>query len=376
MMSIARKIAILFVIAFGAALVTGTAHAQGKAKKNDKEMTAEEKAAADLEKIAKRTKLSEAFFNGITPIELNLTTNIKRIRGDKGDNPPWRSAKFSYKDSSGKLVEIPALIRTRGIWRRKNCEFPPIRINFKSEDTKGTLLQGIDKPKLVNYCRDTDDYEQYLLQEAQLYRVYNLLTPASHRMRLLRLTYTDSASGKVTTTRSAFLLEEPEMMAARNGGPIMDLKGALPEDLDPYHDALAPLFQYFIGNTDWSIYALHNMELVTLPTGNFIPVAFDFDFSGVINTTYATPDPKLDIQRVRQRLYRGYCVPQEEWEKAYKKFNEQKDAIYALYSDELGKMLKPKIVEETLKYYDEFYKTINDPKRAKREISEDCVKTN
>jgi hypothetical protein len=39
-------------------------------------------------------------------------------------------------------------------------------------------------------------------------------------------------------------------------------------------------------------------------------------------------------------------------------------------------MLKPKIVESTLKYFDEFYKTVNDPKRAKREIAEDCVKTN
>jgi hypothetical protein len=69
-------------------------------------------------------------------------------------------------------------------------------------------------------------------------------------------------------------------------------------------------------------------------------------------------------------------VDPEQSQKAIAKFNEQKAAIYALYSDDLGKMLKPKIVESTLKYFDEFYKTINDPKRAKREINEDCVKTN
>ena len=117
------------------------------------------------------------------------------------------------------------------------------------------------------------------------------------------------------------------------------------------------------------------MELVSLVTGNFIPVAYDFDFAGAINSPYASVDPKLSIQKVRQRLYRGYCVPQEEWEKAYKTFNERKDAIYALYSDDLGKLMKPRIVEETLKYYDDFYKTINDAKRARKEISEDCVKT-
>jgi hypothetical protein len=375
MKNIARKIAILLLIAFGIVLVTGTATAQGKAKKSDKEMTPEEKAEADFAKALKRAKQSEAFFTGVQPVDITLTTNIKRIRGDKKENAPWRNAVFSYTDTDGKAVEVPAMIRTRGIWRLKNCDFPPLRVNFKSEITKGTLLQGIDKPKLVNFCKDTDDHEQYILQEAQLYRIYNLLTPASHRMRLLRMTYADSASGKVHAKRFAILLEEPETMAARNGGPIMDLKGALPEDLDPYHDALAPLFQYFIGNTDWSIYALHNMELVSLVTGNFIPVAYDFDFAGAINSPYASVDPKLSIQKVRQRLYRGYCVPQEEWEKAYKTFNERKDAIYALYSDDLGKLMKPRIVEETLKYYDDFYKTINDAKRAKKEISEDCVKT-
>jgi hypothetical protein len=359
-------------------LVTaGTASGQGKAKNESetKVLTPEEKAAADFEKALKRAKLSESFFAGAAPIEITMTTNIKRIRGDKNDKAPWRPAVFSYTDTSGKLVSIPAQIRTRGIWRLKNCEFPPLRLNFKSEITKGTLLQGIDKPKLVNFCRNTDDNEQYLLQEAQLYRIYNLLTPASHRVRLITLTYADSATGKVFAKRSALLLEEPETMAARNGGPIMDLQGAIESDLDPYHNALVGLFQYFIGNTDFSTYALHNMELVTQPTGNFIPVAYDFDFSGAINTAYATVDPKLSIQRVRDRLYRGYCGSQDNYEKAFAKFTEQKDAIYALYTDDVGKLLKPRIVEGTLKYFDEFYKTIGDAKRAKKEIIEDCVKT-
>jgi hypothetical protein len=377
MMSFARRFALTSLAL--AVIVTGGVNAQGMAKNEadaKKVLTPEEKAAADFEKALKRAKLSESFFTGVAPVEITLTTNIKRIRGDKGDKAPWRPAVFTYTDSAGKPVAIPAEIRTRGIWRLKNCEFPPLRINFKSEITKGTLLQGIDKPKLVNFCRDTDDYEQYLLQEVQLYRIYNLLTPASHRARVLNVTYADSASGKIFAKRAALLLEEPETMAARNGGPIMELKGAIQQDLDPYHDALVGLFQYFIGNTDWSIYALHNVQLVNQQTGVFLPVAYDFDFSGVINTNYATTDPKLSIQRVRDRLFRGYCESNEHYEKAMAKFNEQKSAIYALYGDDpIGKLIKPKTVEGTLKYYDEFYKIINDAKRARREIIEDCVKT-
>jgi len=250
------------------------ATAQGKEKSADKkQMTEEEKAAADLEKALKRAKASEAFFATVSPLEVTLTMNIKRIKNDKGEDPPWRLGSFSYKDASGKDVSLPVQVRTRGIWRKKNCEMPPLRLNFKGEQTKGTLLEGIDKPKLVNYCKDTDEYEQYILQEAQLYRVYNLLTPASHRMRLLTVNYTDSASGKVYAKRAGILLEEPDVMAARNGGPILDLKGAVAEDLDPFHDALVGLFNFFIGNTDFSVYALHNVELVNQPSGTVIPVA-------------------------------------------------------------------------------------------------------
>jgi hypothetical protein len=376
MMSTLRKLlmTMLMSVAVSYPIVSS---AQGKEKAPKKEMSEEEKAAADMAKNLKRAKASEAFFTTVTPLEVTLTMNIKRIRSDKGEETPWRSGALSYKGADGKEVVLPTQIRTRGIWRKKNCEMPPLRLNFKGEQTKGTLLEGVDKPKLVNFCRDNDDYEQYLIQEAQLYRIYNLLTPASHRMRLLTVNYTDSASGKLHARRTGILLEEPDVMAARNGGPIMDgMKGAIADDLDPFHDALVGLFSYFIGNTDFSIYALHNVELVNQASGLVLPVAFDFDFSGVINTSYATPDPKLPIQNVRFRLFRGYCMKTEDWDKAIAKFNEQKSAIYALYSDEIGKMLKPKIVESTLKYFDEFYKTVNDPRRAKREIAEDCVKTN
>ncbi len=341
-----------------------------------KVMNRDEKAASDLKKAKERAKQSEALFASASPLEVTLRSNMKRIRGDKGDNTPWRPAVMSYMTPDGKKTDIPGEIKTRGIWRLKNCEFPPIRLNFKSEVTKGTLFHGLDKPKLVNFCHDTDEYEQNIIQEMQLYRIYNLLTSASHRVRLLQLSYVDSASGKQLFRRAAILLEEPSVMAARMGGPIIEQKGAIARDLDPFHDALAAVFQYMIGNTDFSMYALHNIEIVSPAFGDFIPVPYDFDFAGVINASYATVDPKLSVQHVRDRLFRGYCQPPEEYAKVFIRFNQQKDSIYALYRDSIGNMIKPGTVKETLKYYDEFYKTINDPKRAKREIVDGCINTN
>jgi hypothetical protein len=326
-------------------------------------------------KVLKPPRDQGEFFKSEQPVTISLTTNIGRIRKDKGEKKPWRSGVVTFVDPAGKEHLIPVKLRTRGIWRLKNCEIPPMRVNIARATSQGTPFYGLDMPKLTSTCRDDDAYEQYILQELQLYRIHNLLTPISHKARLLNVTYIDSVSGKVFAKRAAILLEEPIAMANRIGGLEVKLKGARGDDLDPFHNAFAGVFQYFIGNTDWSIAGLHNMELLSKEDGTVIPIPWDYDFSGAINTRYATTDPSLSIHRVRERLYRGYCSPAfaEEVSKVVALFQEKKDAIYALYADDIGKLIKPQLVKETLEYFDDFYKTIKDPRRVKREIIDECL---
>src|SRR2546423_7927946 len=136
------------------------------------------------------------FFESQDPIEVTLTTNIGNIRGDKGSDPPWRPATLAYHGPDGTPISVPIKARTRGIWRLKTCNLPPLRLNFSGETAKGTIFHRLDKPKLVSYCQDMDSYEQYILQEYQLYRIYQVLTPFSHKARLLKFVYADSGSGK------------------------------------------------------------------------------------------------------------------------------------------------------------------------------------
>lgn len=316
------------------------------------------------------------FFRTETPFMATLTTNVGRLRGDK--NPataPWRPGTFLYSGPDTAHGPMPVQVKTRGIWRLKNCQFPPIRLNFTSEAVKHTPLSGLDQPKLVSPCRDDDTYEQYVLQEFQLYRIYRLLTPASHAVRLLKLTYADSGKDKEKplATRYAFLQEPPGELASRMSAHQTKIKGAGPQDLEPFQSALVGLFEYMIGNTDFAFGALHNVELIQMANGDYLPVVYDFDFSGAVNTRYATVDPQLRIRTVRDRLYRGYCVPNEEYPKAIAVFNAKKDSIYALYKDSLGTLLRPAIREETLKYFDEFYNTINNPKSVKSDIIDACI---
>lgn len=371
------------VLLLGLSIAAGAQGDKKKGKKPDKpakgDTSVAAKVARDSLDALKRAKLPHdsakinAFYADESPLALTLTTNIKRIRGDKDANAPYRAATLSYAGEGGKSVTIPARIRTRGIWRLKTCEFPPLRVNFTSEDTKHTVFKGVDNPKLVSYCRDDDTGEQYLLQEFQLYRIYRLITPASHAVRLVKMTYVDSATGKPHASRYAFFSEDPEALAARMNGKILKISGAGPDDLAPYQDALVGVFQYLIGNTDFSLSALHNAELLVRDNGEYWPVVYDFDFSGAVNAKYATVDPRMHIRTVRDRLYRGYCVPKEEYPKVFAVFNAKKEQIYALYKDPIGKLLRPQIADETLAYFDEFYKTINDPKEAKSRIIDSCM---
>jgi hypothetical protein len=315
------------------------------------------------------------FFQSDSVITVTLTTNVGKLRGDKNaETAPWRPATFTYVGPDTAHGVIPVRVKTRGIWRLKNCQFPPVRLNFAGDAVKHTVFHGLDKPKLVNHCRDDDAYEQYVLQEFQLYRVYNLLTPLSHAVRLLRMTYADSANGKVLATRYAFIEEEPGVLAERNASKQVKLKGARPDDLEPYQSALVGVFQFLIGNTDFAFGALHNVELLQRnDTGEYLAVVYDFDFSGAVNARYATPDPRLHISSVRDRIYRGFCVPEEQYPKVFALFNAKKDSIYALYHDPIGKLLRPNVVDETLRYFDEFYKTINNPRSVKNEIIDACV---
>jgi len=345
----------VFVLAFGAALGGSTTAA-----------------AQARDTAAPKPKPPTHFFDLEAPLALTLTANFSRLRHDKGEKVPWRAATLSYPGPDGGPITVPVTVRTRGFFRLKECAFPPLRLNFGRKAAAGTVFEGLDKPKLVNYCQDNDRYEEYVLQELQLYRIYALLTPVSHKTRLVRATYVDSASSKIQTTRYGFILEEPKALAARVGGAVVEDKGATAADFEPYDAALVGVFQYFIGNPDWSAAFLHNAEIVRDSVFRNILVPYDFDFAGAVNTSYAVPDSSLPIRSVRERLFRGHCVPADVYARVFALFNERKGAIYALYSDHIGRLLRPRTVKETLEYFDDFYRTINSARVAKREIADAC----
>jgi hypothetical protein len=215
-------------------------------------------------------------------------------------------------------VALPIQIKLRGITRRTEevCEFPPLRIDFTGPPPANSPFAGQNRLKLVTHCRTAPSFQQQLLLEYAAYRMYNLLTPRSFRVRLAKIEYRD-ASGRPMVTRDGFFIEPLGDVARRNGLPETRGGERIPvASLTAADAGRFGLFQHLIANHDWSMRAgppredcCHNAELMgQLGAGSVVPIPYDFDFSGLVGASYATPPDVLPINDVRQRFYRGYCL--------------------------------------------------------------------
>ena len=312
-------------------------------------------------------------FDSDDVLRLTLTTNLKALLKDRDTTSEYRPATLSYVDASGAQVSQDVRVRTRGHFRlaRRNCAFPPLRLNVSKRRSVNSVFANQNALKLVTHCQKSEEYEQYVLQEYLIYKIYNLLTPRSFRVRLAQVTYVDRAGKSEPLTKPAFFIEDDKQMAARNGAQIVKVKGASPEQLDPGQMGLVAVFQYLIGNTDWSLPALHNITLMRTREHIVFPVAYDFDLSGVISTRYAKPPPQLPIKSVRDRLYRGDCRTEEQLAPIFAQFIKKRGAMYALYRNLKG--LQRRYVERTHEYFDEFYRTISNRRAVRREFVQSCV---
>jgi hypothetical protein len=304
------------------------------------------------------------FFKQEKPVAVTLETYWSKIinqRNAVGKVFPAR-LKATLDDSAHS--DEPVDLQVRGHFRRDYCFVPPIKLSFHKSD--GSAMHSLKSLKLVSACRLTSLYGQYLMKEFLLYKMYNLLTDKSFRVRLLQVEYKDSSEKKGSFTNYAFLIEDVKDMAKRNGCKESDKIKLNTVSTDRKQMTMVALFEYMIGNTDWSVPAGHNIKLLESKEDSFAKpfcVPYDFDYSGIINAEYAAPDPLLNTETVTQRVYRGFPRTMEELNAALQIFIQQKDNIYALVNN--CEMLTSKNKGYMLDYLDSFYKIIKTEKNIK-----------
>ena len=234
----------------------------------------------------------------------------------------------------------------------------------------GTVFDGQNGIKLVSHCRDRDDDEQNVIEEYLVYRTYNLLTDESFRVRLARVTYADGEDDDDPMVRYAFFIEEAEAMAERLGALYLEIRQADPSNFRAEEAVRFSVFQYMVGNTDWSMVEFHNAEVLQTSRGVYVPVPYDFDWTGFVSARYARPNERLPIRNVRQRIYGGFCRPNVDFSKVYAQFVEIRADLEALYMGQEG--LEEDNGRDAVEYLDDFYDDIRSPERARDRLEEDC----
>jgi hypothetical protein len=309
-------------------------------------------------------------------IEAPLLT-LRRDRSEKAS----QDGQFHYVDVSGAEQSLDVKVRPRGRFRRKHdiCDFPPLRLNFRKKQVQGTEFHGQNKLKLVTHCDNYEkSYEQNLLQEYVAYRILNQLTDRSFRVRLLHVDYVDSGNGKLFRSKYAFLIEDEKKLGERLGLQLAEVKKITFEQLDPAQTALLFVFQYMIGNTDFSAtrgpsdtWCCHNVIPYVGVHGQFIPVPYDFDFSGLVNAPYAAPRPGLRIDTVTKRQYRGPCSSNALLPDTLAFIASHRSAIDEIVNGQEGFTKSARY--PALRFLNRFYDDMAKPKKVNRYLVKECL---
>jgi hypothetical protein len=310
-------------------------------------------------------------FQDGAPLEFTLTAEFNLLNKERTPNNTKRFAGVLTVDGA----DIPVALGSRGHLRLKSqtCDFVPIRVEFKAERLAGTVFDGQTTLKLGTHCRNESAFDQYVIREYLAYRLANLVTPLSFRARLARATYVDAASKKTIATHNALFLEHENDVARRLGGRDTRQPHMVFKDFD--RDALTTmmLLEYMLGNTDYSIWAMHNVVIVQDKTRRFFPVPYDFDLSGLVHVPYAAPDERLSLRSVTDRLYRGPCRTIDEFNAAAEPFRARRAEMMAAIDSMSG--LERTHKSEMKDYLESFFRRIATPESIKRALVDGCPAT-
>ncbi|MDH3367512.1 MAG: hypothetical protein OEO17_06675, partial [Gemmatimonadota bacterium] len=190
-------------------------------------------------------------------LELRIEAPFNTILKDRDQESEYHPGTLSYVDESGDSVVLDVRVRTRGKFRlqKRTCGFPNLHVNFRRQQVENTVFAGQNRLSIVAHCQDTkSEYEQFTLQEYLIYRTFNQLTDKSVRVRLTRATYIDTEAKRDSLTKYMFILESFDMLATRHGWEVIEVPVVPPDQQHAPSLLLFEVFQFLIGNTDWSAF--------------------------------------------------------------------------------------------------------------------------
>ncbi len=326
---------------------------------------------------AQTSTTPDPLFLDDTTLQVTITAPLTTLVKERSKED-YLPGVFHFTDADGIAVNFDLKIRTRGHFRHQRCKFPPLTLNFKKSQTKGTLFDKQNKMKLVVHCDKSERYEQIVLREFLAYRIFTVVTDLSYRARLLRVTFVDSEGQRKEQVRYAYLIEHKKRLAKRIDRKEVEIEKATIRSIQADQLNLTSIFEFLIANTDFSPIAgppgemcCHNYVLFGNDVDPLVAIPYDFDQSGLVNAPYAAPSPNFNLRTVRQRLYRGRCLNNPHIPASLQHFRDRRDAIYAVIDTQEG--LTNSTRKSLVRYIDKFYDLIDKPRDVERQIVNNCI---
>lgn len=303
------------------------------------------------------TYSSFRLFEDETPLKITLLFDLSTYLKTK-PREEYLKGKITFNPAQPDSITRNIRIRTRGIFRHDWCYYAPIELNFKNTDFGYSDLNSINKIKLVPQCTAGSESEKNVLIEYLIYKMFNVMTDTSFRVRLLTINYIDSENKKKPFTQYGFFIEPLKMLAARTNSIEIVSRALNQKSIYPGIMDRIAIFNYMIGNYDWAVPNQHNIKVLkplifdTLKLAAAVP--YDFDFTGLVNAGYAIPEDKITgTTNIRERIFLGVCRSRGVYQRDIQEFLRKKDEFYRIINEFLYLSTKQK--KDMTLYLDEFF---------------------
>jgi hypothetical protein len=324
--------------------------------------------------FGQKIQSSKAFFADTSVLRATVTTDVKNLQRNKA-KPVFQPATFTWHnaDSSRDVTET-VKIKQRGNARKDQCNLAGLMVDFSIKGVE-SRFQNLGEIKWVAPCNFNKESEQWILKEYLVYKLYNVITDQSFRVRLMQLTLNDEKNKAKPVTNYAFAIEPTDDVAKRLKFSEVKEEKVLTEQTNRAQTTLVTLFQYMIGNTDWAVPIKHNVKLfrpVDSAITNPYVIPYDFDYSGIVFTSYAIPYEGLPISSVLDRYYLGFPRTIEEIMLVLDVLSEKREALKKTIQDfaYLNKTHKAQMID----YLEGFYALVQTEKQIKFQFIDNARK--
>lgn len=310
-------------------------------------------------------------FQSNSNLPLKLSFSKKDIY-DQTNDSTYIFSDISYQEEDGSWKSLKTELRVRGNFRLNNCFFPPLKLKISKSDRKESIFKGNKSLKIVLPCKLQKNSNDYIVKEFVAYKFYEIISPYHLKTRMADITLDDVKGSKSKSYElKGILIEDIDEVADRYEGNVLD-RPMHPLNQHALTSIQNEFFQYMIGNTDFSTAVQHNEKLLFI-NNNIIPVPYDFDMSGLVNTSYSVVSQlngeNLPINSVRQRLYRGFRRDPIIIQQVREEFLAKESMFFEILKSLENEFEDPKAFTESKEYILQFFEVLKDDKKFDKEIT-------